>query len=51
MIVLNKVFTGRYLNKSLGHEVINLFKSDKGEYYIYMTALGLADENKYKLTL
>ena len=31
-IVLNRMFTGDYLEENIGHEVINLFKSDKGKY-------------------
>ena len=33
-IVLNRMYVGNYLNNNLGHEVINLFKADNGNYYI-----------------
>jgi len=39
-IVLNRMFTGDYLEENIGHEVINLFKSDNGKYYLYLNALG-----------
>ncbi|MEE3744084.1 PD-(D/E)XK nuclease family protein [Campylobacter porcelli] len=40
MIILNRVFSGGYLNDNLGHEVINFFKADNGEHYIYITPYG-----------
>ncbi len=39
-IVLNRMFTGDYLEDNIGHEVINLFKSDNGKFYLYLNALG-----------
>ncbi len=37
IIVLNKMYSGNYLKEeNLGHEVINLFKSDNGSNYIYL---------------
>ncbi len=38
--VITKMFTGGYLDDNLGHEYINLFKTDQGESYVYVTALG-----------
>ena len=35
-IILNHMFTGDFLNKNIGHEVINLFADDKGDNYIYL---------------
>lgn len=36
-IILNKMYSGDYLKKgNLGHEVINLYKSDNGNNYIYL---------------
>lgn len=35
-IILNHMFTGDFLNKNIGHEVINLFPDDKGENFIYL---------------
>ena len=40
IIVLNKLFRGEYLNDNLGHEVINLFKSDNGKNYVYLNESG-----------
>lgn len=36
VIILNHMFTGKYLNENIGHEIINLFSDDKGEQYIYL---------------
>lgn len=30
------MFSGDYLDKNLGHEIINLFKSDNGKCYVYL---------------
>lgn len=43
-IVLNKMFVGSYLNDNIGHEIINLYKDDKGDNYIYLQALGNFDK-------
>lgn len=39
-IVLNRMYVGDYLNDNLGHEVINLFKADNGNHYIYLNSTG-----------
>lgn len=39
-IVINRMFKGSYLEENIGHEVINIFKSDNGKYYLYLNALG-----------
>nr|MCR5607670.1 hypothetical protein [Lachnospiraceae bacterium] len=41
-ILINKLFTGSYLEEdnNIGHEVINYFKDDDGNYNIYITADG-----------
>ena len=42
-ILLNIMFTGKYLedeNANIGHEIINLFKSDNGNNYIYVLPYG-----------
>ena len=36
VIILNHMFTGKYLNKNIGHEIINLFSDDNDEQYIYL---------------
>ena len=35
-IILNKVFTGKYLNQRLAHELINFIVADDGKRYIYV---------------
>ena len=37
------MFTGDYLNDNIGHEIINLFKDDNGENYIYLCKDGKYD--------
>ena len=39
-IVLNRMYTGRYLSTNLGHEVINMFQDDNGGHYLYLNAKG-----------
>lgn len=40
-IILNHMFTGDYLlEQNIGHEVINLFKADDGQHYLYLCADG-----------
>ena len=39
-IVLNRMYTGSYLSSNLGHEVINMFPDDDGNYYMYLNATG-----------
>ena len=36
VIILNRMYVGRYLEENIGHEVINLFKADNGGNYIYI---------------
>ena len=43
MIIINHMFTGDYLNDNIGHEIINLFKDDNGENYIYLCKDGKYD--------
>lgn len=44
-ILINSVYTGGYgYNKSnLPHEMINFFRDDNGDYYIYITPYGVID--------
>ncbi len=42
-IVTNRMFSGDYLLDNLGHEVINLFQADDGNYYIYLNKDGKID--------
>lgn len=36
VIMLNRMYAGKYLEENIGHEVINLFKDDNGNNYIYI---------------
>lgn len=53
VIVLNRMFSGSYLEDNIGHEIINLYQSDNGdqsdngENYIYLSPDGNFDA-KYK---
>lgn len=40
-IILNHMFTGDYLDKNIGHEVINLFRADDNKHYIYLCKDGV----------
>ncbi len=42
VILINNLFTGRYISKmdNIGHEFINIYKSDNGNYYIYANPYG-----------
>ena len=42
-IIINHMFTGNYLEDNIGHEIINLFKADNDNHYIY-----LCKDGKYK---
>lgn len=44
-ILINQLFAGTYLNEgvNIGHEVINLFKDDSGNNYLYITPSGKVD--------
>lgn len=47
VIVLDRMFSGSYLEENIGHEIINLYQSDNGENYIYLSPDGNFDA-KYK---
>ena len=46
-IILNRMYAGSYLDEgeNIGHEVINLFKDDKGSNYIYINKDGKVNKN------
>lgn len=46
-ILINQLFAGTYLNEgvNIGHEVINLFKDDNGNNFLYITPSGKVDIN------
>lgn len=39
-IVLNRMYVGDYLATNLGHEVINMYKADDDNHYLYLNAYG-----------
>lgn len=39
-IVINRMYVGGYLESNLGHEIINLFKADNGQHYLYLNSSG-----------
>ncbi|MDD6337787.1 MAG: PD-(D/E)XK nuclease family protein [Lentisphaeria bacterium] len=52
IILMLFMFRGSYLTNKLGHEVINLFAADDGNYYIYVPPYGyVSDLDKIKTVL
>lgn len=39
-ILVNRMYAGDYLKDNIGHEIINLFKTDDGDNYIYVNPYG-----------
>lgn len=39
-ILVNRMYAGDYLKDNIGHEIINLFKTDYGDNYIYVNPYG-----------
>jgi len=39
-ILINRMFRGEYLDGHIGHEIINLFKADDGNNYLYVNPYG-----------
>lgn len=39
-IVLNRLFAGSFLDDHIGHEIVNLYKDDNGENYLYIQPYG-----------
>lgn len=46
-ILINIMYTGDYTNKNIGHEIINLYKDDNGDNYIYISPYGRIDAKKF----
>ena len=55
-VLINVIYTGDYTKKNIGHEIINLYKTDKyidngeekgGENYIYISPWGTISKKKY----
>lgn len=40
VIILSRMYVGSYLEDNIGHEVINLFRADNGENYVYVNEDG-----------
>jgi hypothetical protein len=39
-ILLNNLFNGEYIKEKVGGEIINIYQSDNGKYYIYVNPYG-----------
>lgn len=54
VILLNNLFSGKYIMEKVGGEIINLFQSDNGSHYVYINPYGNIDkkwDNKIKYVL
>ena len=40
VIILTRMYVGSYLQNHIGHEIINLFRDDNGDNYIYVNQSG-----------
>lgn len=40
-IIIERMYAGGYLGDNIGHEIINTFKTDAGENYIYISPWGI----------
>ncbi len=51
-ILINKLFAGAYLDEgeNIGHEVINLFRADDGQNYLYITPSGAVDLSAHPIS-
>lgn len=38
-IIIERMYAGKYIDDNIGHEIINTFKTDNDENYIYITVL------------
>lgn len=39
-ILINIMYTGDYTNKNIGHEIINMYKTDNKDNYLYISPYG-----------
>lgn len=46
-IIIERMYAGGYLGDNIGHEIINTFKTDEGENYIYISPWGIINQ-KYQ---
>ncbi len=54
VILLNNLFNGEYIKEKVGGEIINLYQSDNGYYYVYINPYGNIEkkwDNKIKYVL
>jgi hypothetical protein len=54
VILLNNLFNGEYVKEKVGGEIINLYQSDNGSYYVYINPYGNIEkkwDNKVKYVL
>lgn len=54
VILLNNLFNGEYIKEKVGGEIINLYQSDNGCYYVYINPYGNIEkkwDNKIKYVL
>ena len=50
-IVLNRMYAGGYLSSNLGHEVINMYRADNDNFYLYLNSDGnFAECHKKKIS-
>lgn len=40
VILLNNLFNGKYIQDKIGGEIINMYQSDNGRYYVYVNPYG-----------
>ena len=45
VILLNNLFTGEYISENVGGEIINMYQSDNGKYYVYVNPYGNIEKN------
>ena len=48
-IIIERMYAGKYIEDNIGHEIINTFKTDNGENYIYISPWGVIN-SLYKNT-
>lgn len=48
LIIINRMYAGKYLaeGENIGHEIINLIRSDNGNNYLWLNADGNCDISK-----
>ena len=49
LIIINRMYAGKYLaeGENIGHEIINLIRSDNGNNYLWLNADGNCDISKF----